>query len=113
MRVLRWAGFAGGLMGAFALGWALSGRQAQGGGDAAGKGPPSLKGWTPGKGWGPWGKDDEVGALNAMTADTVKAALSVVKQGKVYDLGVNYDRESFRWPGHNPGEILTFRGPEG
>jgi kynurenine formamidase len=36
-----------------------------------------------------------------------------VKQGKVYDLGVTYDRSSYKWPGHSPGEIMIFRGPEG
>jgi hypothetical protein len=73
-----------------------------------------LRGWKKGKGWGwVWGKDDEVGSLNAMTPATIKSALELVKEGKVYDLGVPYDRESFKWPGHSPGEILTFRGPEG
>jgi kynurenine formamidase len=72
------------------------------------------KGWKKGKGYGwIWGKDDEVGALNAMTPETIKSALALVKQGKVYDLGIPYDRESYKWPGHSPGEILTFRGPEG
>jgi kynurenine formamidase len=74
---------------------------------------PAPKGWTKGKGWGPWAKDDEVGALNAMTSSSMKAALALVKQGKVYDLGVNYDAESFKWPGHSPAVILTYRGPEG
>jgi kynurenine formamidase len=80
----------------------------------AAEAPPALKGWTKGKGfgWG-WGKDDEVGALNALTPDHVKAALALAKEGKVYDLGVAYDRNSFRWPGHNPGEVMLFRGPEG
>jgi kynurenine formamidase len=73
-----------------------------------------IKGWKKGKGWGwIWGKDDEVGALNAMTSATIRAALGLVKEGKVYDLGVPYDRSSFKWPGHSPGEILTFRSPEG
>src|SRR5262249_21372994 len=73
-----------------------------------------VKGWKKGKGWGwVWGKDDEVGSLNAMTPATIKSALELVKEGKVYDLGVPYDRESFKWPGHSPGEIMTFRGPEG
>src|SRR5436190_6920660 len=74
---------------------------------------PKVKGWTKGKGWGPWGKDDEVGSLNAMTPATIKAALGLVKAGQVYDLGVPYDAESFRWPGHSPAAIMTFRGPEG
>jgi kynurenine formamidase len=74
----------------------------------------ALKGWKKGTGWGwIWGKDDEVGALNAMTDATRLAALSIAKQGKVYDLGVPYDRTSFKWPGHSPCEVMTFRSPEG
>jgi len=79
--------------------------------------PPAdepLKGWQKGKGWGwIWGKDDEVGSLNASTDATRLAALRLVKEGKVYDLGVAYNRNSFKWPGHSPGEVLTFRSPEG
>jgi kynurenine formamidase len=74
----------------------------------------SIKGWKQGKGWGwIWGKDDEVGSLNAMTSKGVLAAISLVKQGRVYDLGITYDRTSFKWPGHSPGEVLSFRTPEG
>ena len=74
----------------------------------------SLKKWQPGKGWGwVWGKDDEVGAINEMTGASRLAALRIAQSGKVYDLGVTYDRNSFRWPGDNPGEIITFRSPEG
>jgi kynurenine formamidase len=71
-------------------------------------------GWVKGKGYGHiWGKDDEVGALNAVTPATIQAALKLAKDGKVFDMGVTYSRNSFRWPGHNPAEILTFRSPEG
>jgi kynurenine formamidase len=74
----------------------------------------ARKGWTPGKGYGwVWGKEDEVGALNTLGPADVRQALSLAKQGKVYDLGITYDRTSFKWPGHSPGEIMTFRGPEG
>jgi len=48
-----------------------------------------------------------------MTPGSIQEAIDTVKKGKVYDLGVPYDQESFRWPGHNPGVIVTFRGPEG
>ncbi|MEW5975211.1 MAG: cyclase family protein [Acidobacteriota bacterium] len=73
-----------------------------------------IKGWKEGKGWGwIWGKDDEVGALNAMTSETVLRALKLAAQGKVYDLGLTYDRTSYKWPGHAPAEILSFRTPEG
>lgn len=81
--------------------------------DPVGKDGP-IRGWKQGKGWGwIWGKEDEVGSLNAMNADTIKAALQLAKSGKVYDLGIPYDRNSFRWPGHSPGEIMSFRTPEG
>jgi kynurenine formamidase len=72
------------------------------------------RGWQKGKGWGwIWGPEDEVGALNAMTDASRLGALSLVETGKVYDLGVPYDRSSFKWPGHSPGEVITFRSPEG
>ncbi|MBM3803227.1 MAG: cyclase family protein [Acidimicrobiia bacterium] len=73
-----------------------------------------VRGWKQGQGWGwIWGKDDEVGALNAVNPTMVLKAVSLVKRGKVYDLGVTYDRTSFKWPGHSPGEVLSFRTPEG
>jgi kynurenine formamidase len=111
MRLLGWMAGMVGLAAAFGLGWNLSGRAApqEQQADAAG-----LQGWTKGKGWGwVWGKEDEVGALNAMTPASVQAALQVARTGKVYDLGVPYDRSSFKWPGHSSGEIILYRGPEG
>ena len=75
---------------------------------------PTVKGWVKGKGWGwVWGKDDEVGSLNAMTDASRLAALSLAKTGEVFDLGQTYSRRSYKWPGHSPGEILTFRSPDG
>ncbi len=75
---------------------------------------PAVKGWRSGKGWGwIWGEKDEVGALNAMTPQSVRQAMQLATQGKVYDLGVTYSRNSYKWPGHSSGEILTYRSPEG
>ena len=74
----------------------------------------SIKGWKKGTGWGwIWGKDDEIGSLNAMTNETRAAALRLATKGEVFDLGLTYSRRSFKWPGHSPGEILTFRSPDG
>lgn len=100
MRSLKWMS---GLALAFVLGWL-----AHGAGDE-----PGATGWQRGKGWGPFGKDDEVGALNAMNPASVRAALGLVKQGKIYDLGVPFDHTSYKWPGHSPTVIMTFRSPEG
>jgi kynurenine formamidase len=73
-----------------------------------------VKGWTKGKGWGwVWGKDDQVGSLNAMTDASRATALRLAKRGEVFDLGLTYSRSSYKWPGHSPGEILTFRSPDG
>jgi len=73
------------------------------------------KNWTKGKGYGwVWGKQDEVGAINAVaTPETVLRALRGVKTGRVFDLGVRVDQTSFKWPGHSPTQIVTYRSPEG
>ena len=77
-------------------------------------GDAGMKKWEKGKGWGwVWGPEDEVGSLNEMTEASKLAALKLAKTGKSYNLGVSYNRDSFKWPGHSPGEIITFRTPEG
>lgn len=74
----------------------------------------SIKGWRKGIGWGwIWGKDDEVGSLNAMTQQSVASALRMAREGKIYDLGITYSRNSFKWVGHSPGEVMMYRSPEG
>jgi kynurenine formamidase len=90
------------LIAGMAIGLMVAGQQSQ------------MKQWQKGKGWGwVWGKDDEVGALNEMSDASRLAALRIADRGRVYDLGVLYDRTSFKWPGHSPGEIISFRSPEG
>jgi kynurenine formamidase len=77
-------------------------------------GQAAPKKWEKGKGWGwVWGPTDEVGALNEQTDASRLAALRLATSGKVYDLGVLYDRTSYKWPGHSPGEVMAFRTPEG
>jgi kynurenine formamidase len=73
------------------------------------------KGWTQGKGYGwVYGKTDQVGALNGiLTPERIAAALRATKTGRVFDLGVPIDRRSYRWPGHSPTEVMTYRSPEG
>jgi kynurenine formamidase len=73
------------------------------------------QGWTKGKGYGwVYGKTDEVGALNAIKSpESVLKALRSVRTGRVYDLGVRVDRTSYKWPGHSPTEVMSFRSPGG
>jgi kynurenine formamidase len=75
--------------------------------------PP--QGWTKGKGYGwVYGKSDEIGALNAIRSpESVLRALRSVRTGRVYDLGVRVDRTSYKWPGHSPMEVMSFRSPAG
>ena len=74
----------------------------------------TIRGWEKGTGWGwIWGKDDEIGSLNALTNESRAAALALATRGEVFDLGLTYSRRSFKWPGHSPGEIITFRSPDG
>jgi kynurenine formamidase len=73
-----------------------------------------IRGWKKGQGWGwIWGKDDEVGSLNALTNPSRAAALAQATRGEVYDLGLPYSRRSYKFAGHSPGEIITFRSPDG
>ena len=78
--------------------------------------PPEVtpEKWKKGKGWGwVWGDDDELGNLNELSPELTLKALSKVKEGKVYDLGLAYDRRSYKFVGHSSGEIISFRTPEG
>jgi kynurenine formamidase len=80
--------------------------------EASGRGVRPEK-WQKGKGWGwVWGPDDEVGALNELSPALARKALARAR-GRVYDLGLEYDRRSFKFPGHASGEITTYRSPQG
>ncbi len=41
--------------------------------------------------WGRWGKDDQIGALNLITADKKKAAAALVKDGVSVSMSRNFD----------------------
>jgi hypothetical protein len=69
--------------------------------------------WEKGKGWGwVWGDEDQLGNLNELSPELTMKALSLVKEGKAYDLGLTYKRSSYRFAGHNPGRSsLSARRP--
>jgi kynurenine formamidase len=80
--------------------------------EGEGADPPSA-GWQAGRGWGwIWGEQDEVGALNSAGPSSVLAALQLVRQGRVFDLGVTVTRRSYVSPAHPQTEVLRFRTPE-
>jgi kynurenine formamidase len=41
--------------------------------------------------WGRWGADDELGTLNFITPEVIKRAAGLVRQGKVFPLGVDFN----------------------
>ena len=53
--------------------------------------------------WGKWGDDDEVGALNYLTADEVLRGVRAVEHGKTFTLGVPVGRLDGDpvWPGRS------------
>ena len=44
------------------------------------------------KNWGRWGPDDEAGTLNFITPEDVVKAAALVRKGKVFSLGLNFDK---------------------
>ena len=43
--------------------------------------------------WGRWGPDDQRGTLNLLTANNVQDSASLVRQGKVYSLSMELDKD--------------------
>jgi kynurenine formamidase len=44
------------------------------------------------KNWGKWGPDDEAGTLNYVTPDKIVAAAGLIRKGRSFALGLNFDR---------------------
>ena len=43
------------------------------------------------KNWGRWGPDDELGTLNHTSPEDIVRAAQLVRRGRVYSLGINFD----------------------
>ena len=62
--------------------------------------------------WGRWGDDDERGTVNLVTPERLVAAAALVRQGKVFDLGIPFD-ENGPQPGGgriNPVHLMSQTG---
>ena len=49
--------------------------------------------------WGRWGEDDQLGALNLQSPESVLRALQLVRQGKIYNLAVPLEQGRAAGPG--------------
>lgn len=64
--------------------------------------------------WGRWGDDDERGTVNLITPDRLVAAGQLIRQGKLFDLGIPFDREGPQ-PGTgriNPIHLMSETGDQ-
>jgi kynurenine formamidase len=62
--------------------------------------------------WGRWGKDDERGTVNLITPERLVAAAQLVKQGKIFDLGIPMDADGPQPGGGriNPVHLMSQTG---
>ena len=59
--------------------------------------------------WGKWGDDDELGAANHITEETMKAAASCIRRGSAFSLSLPFDRsgpQSGSTPRPNPQHVM-------
>ena len=68
------------------------------------------------KNWGRWGPDDEIGTLNFITPEDIVAAALLIRKGKVFSLGLNFDNngpQSGLWGNRfNPIHTMTATGTD-
>ena len=67
--------------------------------------------WLTQNAWGRWGEDDEVGALNEVSAADVLGAVALIKEGRIYDLETERFKGMPVWDGHCGFEMLTYASP--
>ena len=48
--------------------------------------------------WGRWGKEDQLGALNLMTPESILQAVRLVRKGVLYNLAVPLDKDGPQYP---------------
>jgi len=62
--------------------------------------------------WGRWGPDDERGTVNFITPDKLVAAGALIRQGKVFDLGIPLDENGPQQGGRrvNPVHLMSATG---
>jgi len=68
------------------------------------------------KNWGKWGPDDEIGTLNYVKSDDLIAAASLVRKGKSFSLGLDFNQDGPQrtgWGGRfNPIHTMLATGTD-
>jgi kynurenine formamidase len=59
--------------------------------------------------WGRWGADDERGTLNLLTAERIAAAATLVRTGKLFDLGIPFDSDGPQDGRVRPNPLRTMK----
>lgn len=64
--------------------------------------------------WGRWGADDQIGTLNMVGPEQVRAAASLVRKGEVISMSLPYDSGGCQDGGlrHNPQLLVTATGTD-
>lgn len=64
--------------------------------------------------WGRWGPDDERGTMNLITPERLVAAARLIRQGKIFDLGIPLDEKGPQPGGGriNPVHLMSETGDE-
>ena len=57
--------------------------------------------------WGRWGTEDERGALNLLTPETVRCASKLIRSGKVYSLGTPVGEHAPTGPSRDKPRLVT------
>jgi hypothetical protein len=47
--------------------------------------------------WGRWGVEDQRGTVNHIGPEALKAAAATVQSGKLFSLGINFDKNGPKW----------------
>lgn len=64
--------------------------------------------------WGRWGDDDERGTLNLITPEAMVAAAGLVREGRIFELGIPFDSDGPQMGGvrMNPVHMMTATGDD-
>lgn len=82
-------------------------------GSAVGQTNPAIHPHEAVNNWGLWGEDDERGAVNYITPETIVAAAKLIREGKTFSLAIPIDGDGPRIPTRRaPHHFMTATGTD-